>query len=180
MNERTNSCTRLKADPIPTALKKTEQIGTDAESSCQTLVRSLHSSNNRQPPTQGNQTMKKYELMMDDSVEFLTTDNYYKLYRVRALRDFGNVKCGDIGGYVESEANLSHQGNAWVGAAAQVYDNASISDDAIVYGWAKIFGNARICGDAMIDYGEVSGSTVVSCRAKPRIDNRPPPDHSHP
>ena len=42
---------------------------------------------------------KKYELIPDGS-----------LFRLRALRDFGDVKKGDIGGLVESEENLSHNG----------------------------------------------------------------------
>ena len=36
------------------------------------------------------------------------------LRRVIALRSFGNVISGDVGGYIESEKNLSHEGNAWV------------------------------------------------------------------
>lgn len=48
--------------------------------------------------------MKKYEILYDQSIEI----NGRKLYRIRALCDFGAVKAGDIGGYVESERNLSH------------------------------------------------------------------------
>lgn len=54
--------------------------------------------------------MKKYEILYDQSIEI----NGRKLYRIRALCDFGAVKAGDIGGYVESESNLIHEGNAWV------------------------------------------------------------------
>jgi hypothetical protein len=36
------------------------------------------------------------------------------LCQIQALRIFGDVKEGDFGGYVESEHNLSHSGNAWV------------------------------------------------------------------
>ena len=32
------------------------------------------------------------------------------LHRIRALRDFGDVKAGDLGGFIESEGNLSHDG----------------------------------------------------------------------
>ena len=48
------------------------------------------------------------------------------LYRIQALRDFGNVKEGDIGGYIESEKNLSQDGNAWVSGDARVYGDADI------------------------------------------------------
>lgn len=36
------------------------------------------------------------------------------LYRIKALKDFGIVKKGELGGWVEAEANLSVYGNAWV------------------------------------------------------------------
>ena len=37
----------------------------------------------------------KFELLLDDTVEYLGI----KLFRIRALNSFGNVKAGDIGGY---------------------------------------------------------------------------------
>lgn len=58
------------------------------------------------------------------------------LYRIEAIESFGPVKAGDKGGYIETEQNLSHTGNAWV------YGNAQVSGDAQVYG------NAQVPGDA--------------------------------
>ena len=43
-----------------------------------------------------------------------------KLYRIQALKDFARAKAGDIGGYIESESNLSQSGNAWVYGDARV------------------------------------------------------------
>ena len=59
--------------------------------------------------------MKKFELVTDMSISFLGR----KLFRIRALVDFttkwgDTIKAGDLGGYVEKEENLSHEGNAWV------------------------------------------------------------------
>ena len=65
--------------------------------------------------------MKKYRL-----TEETTKVGNRTLYRIQALRDFGNVKEGDIGGYIESEKNLSQDGNAWVSGDARVYGNADI------------------------------------------------------
>lgn len=31
------------------------------------------------------------------------------LYQIRALKDFGEVKAGDLGGYIEKESNLSQK-----------------------------------------------------------------------
>lgn len=65
-----------------------------------------------------------------------------KLFQIKALRSFGNVKAGELGGYVEKDENLSHDGNA------HVYGNADVSGDAQVYGNADVFGNARVSGNA--------------------------------
>jgi hypothetical protein len=132
---------------------------------------------------------KKYTLLRNDSVEFLDKDGYHTLFRVKAVRDFGCVKRGDRGGYIEREANLSHDGTAWVGGGAQAYGNALVCDDAIVNGYAKISGNARICGNAAIgEYERVGGNTVLSRPGyppddafikkgpnKPRTNRRPAP-----
>lgn len=49
-----------------------------------------------------------------------------KLFRIQALFDFGSVKKGDLGGWVESEENLSHSGDAWVYRGAKICGNAKI------------------------------------------------------
>ena len=54
--------------------------------------------------------MSKYKLT-DDTV---TLANGTVLHRIRALEDFGRVKAGDLGGYIQSEDNLSHEGDCWV------------------------------------------------------------------
>jgi hypothetical protein len=43
--------------------------------------------------------MKKYELLADDCLRV----GERTVYRIRALRDFGDVRRGDLGGYVESD-----------------------------------------------------------------------------
>lgn len=48
------------------------------------------------------------------------------MFRVKASISFGNVKEGELGGYIAKEGNLSHSGNAWV------YGDAEISGDAMV------------------------------------------------
>ena len=62
---------------------------------------------------------KKFELTTDTKIHFGR-----KLFRIKALASFGNVKAGDLGGYVESEENLSQNGNAWVCGNAEVCGNA--------------------------------------------------------
>ncbi len=97
--------------------------------------------------------MKKYELTEETVTVYGKT-----LYRIRAVRDFGSVKTGEFGGYIEKEENLSHFDNAWVCGDAWVFGNARVYDDAWVFGNARVyddawvFGNARVCGDAKV-YG---------------------------
>ena len=59
-----------------------------------------------------------------------------RLHRIRALRDFGGVEAGELGGFIEKEENLSHEENCWVYDNAAVYANARIYDDAVIYGYA--------------------------------------------
>ena len=100
---------------------------------------------------------KKFELTSNFKV-FLGR----KLFQIRALISFGDVKEGDLGGYVEKEENLSHGGNAWVYGNAKVYGNAWVYGNAEVYGDAKVHGNAWVYGDAEV-YGnaEVHGNAWV-------------------
>ena len=102
---------------------------------------------------------KKYEFTGETKDWFGTT-----LKRIRAARDFTlnngtKVVKGDLGGWIEKETNLSHEGSAWVSDNAKVYcnamvcDNASVSGDARVYGNARIYGDAKVCGNAVV-YGD--------------------------
>ena len=68
------------------------------------------------------------------------------LKRIRALRDFGGVKAGELGGWIESESNLSHSDNAWISDNAQVNGNARVSNNARVNGNAQVNSNARVYG----------------------------------
>jgi len=95
--------------------------------------------------------MKKFEL----TSEFITNIFGTKLFRIKALIEFGNVKAGELGGFVEKEENLSQDGNAWVYDNARVYGDACVCGDARVCGDACVCGDARVCGDA--GYATVHG-----------------------
>lgn len=100
--------------------------------------------------------MKKYKLTEETKhIGFAT------LYRICAIRDFADVKAGDLGGWIESEKNLSHEDNAWV------YDNARVSGNAIVCGNAWIYDGARVCGNAEVrDDAQVFGDALVCGNAR--------------
>lgn len=89
--------------------------------------------------------MKKYELTSERISHHGRT-----LFRIRALYDFHTVKKGELGGFVETEENLSHESRAWIGGEAKVYDKAKVFGEALVYDFAEVYGNAKVFA-----YGEV-------------------------
>lgn len=105
---------------------------------------------------------KKYELLTNKTIQV----DGHTLYRIRALRDVGIVKAGSIGGYVESEDNLSQFDNCWVYNDAKVYENASVYNNAEVCNQASVRGNARVYDEARVDSNAtVDGCAVVHGRA---------------
>ena len=112
--------------------------------------------------------MKKYELT-SETRDFLGRT----LYRIKALVSFGDVRAGDLGGWVEGEQNLGQDGNAWVYGNAMVSGNARVYGNAWVYGNAEVSGNARVSGNAWVSgnarvFGDawVYGNAMVSGNAR--------------
>ena len=112
----------------------------------------------------------KYKLLKKNFKDILGR----RVYQIRALKDFGDIKKGDLGGWIEKESNLSQEGNCWVLGDAKVYDDAKVSedarvsghacvsDDARVYGNAQVFGTAQVFGDACVsDDAQVFGNARV-------------------
>ena len=76
--------------------------------------------------------MKKYEFTGETKqIELLSRTA--TLHRIRAVVEFGFVKVGDLGGWIEKEENLSHVGKAWVCGDAEVWGNAKVCGDAEVF-----------------------------------------------
>lgn len=73
-----------------------------------------------------------------------------KVYRIKALKDFGTVKKGDLGGFVESENNLSHDGLCWLFDEAIAADNSRVVDDAVLYNNVIACDNCFICGKVLV------------------------------
>ena len=104
----------------------------------------------------------KYELT-DETIEVAG----HTLHRIRALRDFCDVKKGELGGFIESENNLSHGGDGWVFNDARIFENAKVFGDAWISGNAQVYGNARVEGNAHV-YGnaQVFGRAQVYGNAR--------------
>ena len=101
------------------------------------------------------------------------------LYRIRRIKD------GLVGGWIEKEENLSHEGdcfvydeavvygNGKVYGNAKVYNNAEVFGDATVFGYAEVYDYARVCGYTRIygnaevyDYATVYGYARIYCNAE--------------
>lgn len=95
--------------------------------------------------------MKKYEITNEQLVIGSTV-----LHRIK------NIATGKLGGWVENESNLSHEGTCWIAndakvcgnakvfGNAKVYEKAIVTENAIIHGNARIYGNAWIWGNAHI------------------------------
>jgi carbonic anhydrase/acetyltransferase-like protein (isoleucine patch superfamily) len=87
--------------------------------------------------------------------------------RIRRISD------GLVGGYIESENNLSHEGScfvyedALVFGEAQVFRNAEVRGEAVVFDRARVFESAIVYGQATI-YGDadIRGKTFVGGNAQ--------------
>lgn len=99
---------------------------------------------------------KKKEMRTISNQKYEITDmaheEYPFLHRIRALRDIcGEIRAGDIGGFVESESNLS----AEPGDCAWIFDDAIAAGDAYVDRDACLRGDAIACGSAYVSKGSV-------------------------
>ncbi|MDO4759938.1 MAG: hypothetical protein Q4A33_01395, partial [Candidatus Saccharibacteria bacterium] len=139
----------------------------------------------------------KYMFTDQEKVVRDNEGNRYTVHRIKALRDIPlhGVKEGDLGGWVETQDNLSQSGDdSWVADEAVVFDKADVRMEALVCGHARVFHFARVyCSAIVTDYAKVfgvdgekigdtefrhlwcptiTGSAIVSGRAKIYGSNR--------
>ena len=111
-------------------------------------------------------TMEKKYKLTDETINVCGK----KLFRIEALKDFGDVKNGDKGGFIEDEHNISHDGNSWVYDNACVYGNARVHGDAWVYGNAWVYGDAWVYDNVMV-YGNARVCDNVMVCGNAKIEN---------
>lgn len=92
--------------------------------------------------------MKKYEFTGETKIVAGVT-----LKRIRALIGFGDVVKGEVGGFIEDEKNLSHNGNAWVA------DNARVTDTTDY----MLIGSIGSRNDFTTFYKDIDGGISVKC-----------------
>lgn len=106
---------------------------------------------------------KKYTTVNGDWIEIIDSEHKkHILHRIRAIKDFDDVKAGDYGGYIESEENLNQYDNSWIYSdAVRISKNARAWGHSHIYGNAKLYNSAEVC-----DYGIVCGSSKIYENAK--------------
>jgi len=103
--------------------------------------------------------MRKYEIT-DIAHPYNPT-----LHRIKALIDIPGrgVKAGDLGGYIQSESNLSQDGDCWVTDNGYVSDNGRVTGNGWVTGNGKVTDNGRVTDNGWVTgNGRVTGNGTVS------------------
>ena len=79
---------------------------------------------------------------------------YPWLHRIRALRDIrDDVHAGDLGGFIESEQNLSMEDSCWLYDGAIVCEKARVAEQSTLRDGAMACGHALVSGDAQLSRG---------------------------
>lgn len=115
---------------------------------------------------------KKYKITQ------LSHPQYPWLHRIQALKTINEwVEAGELGGFVQSEQNLSQEGACWIyddaiccGEAvvkqdAELHDGAAAAGFSIITGDACMYGRAWAKGNCWIQSGEVKDDAVVAGEA---------------
>lgn len=107
---------------------------------------------------------------MNKKYEFTNFSIMYKGHRlrqIRLLRDCMGLTAGTLGGFIQSEQNLSHEGFCWVGGSAYVYGNARVAENARVGRNAQVFDDALVTGNTLVtDFAKVYGNAKIYERAQ--------------
>jgi UDP-3-O-[3-hydroxymyristoyl] glucosamine N-acyltransferase len=120
-----------------------------------------------------------------------------KVQRIQAVRSFGTIKQGTIGGFLEDDDNLSHYGNCWIADNAMasgesrvrqnallknrariddrviVSDSSTIQDGAVLHDDVFVYGNAVVGSQSFLaGTATVCGHTMVFCRPRYRCNGK--------
>ncbi len=125
---------------------------------------------------------KKYKITK------ISHPQYPWLHRIQALKTINErVEAGELGGFVQSEQNLSQEGTCWIyddaiccGEAvvkqdAELHDGAVAAGFSIITGDACMYDRAWAKGNCWIQSGEVKDDAVVAGEAVIKKDGKGSP-----
>lgn len=105
--------------------------------------------------------MKKYKILAS-TMRIHRGKPHYRIKALVDILEYG-IRKGDLGGWVNGEHNLSHEGNCWVANEATVTDSACVKDNAFICNKVEVMDNAIVSGDAYIsDNVVVADNAFVS------------------
>ena len=96
-----------------------------------------------------NNNEKKYELIP-------VLHPKVQIFQLKSLKDFSDVKKGDLGGYVHDENTLSHNGDCWI------YQESCVGNGCKVDGNSKISNGVTLLGDVLVEDTTINGRIVIS------------------
>lgn len=99
----------------------------------------------QEPETCAFSLQKKYE------ITDLTHPKYPWLHRIRSLVKVDErVPAGTLGGFIQSEGNLSQEGRCWIYDHAICCEDAEVNEDAGLFDGAMARGSALVTGNACL------------------------------
>lgn len=129
-------------------------------------------------PHKASDYMEKKFVLSDVTKEVIVNGDLILLRRIKACRDFSDVKKGEFGGWVEVMDNLSQNGDCWLYDDSMAIGQSKVSDNATLYGNSSVIGNSMVNGNAVMsnnsklsdnarlnDNAELKGSSVISGNA---------------
>ena len=105
----------------------------------------------------------KYSVLRSKRYCLPEVDREINGYTIKALRSFGNIKKGDVGGFIQTTKNLSTDplSKCWVGVDCAVIGDAKVVDDAKIKTGSIVSGNAVVS-----DYAVVCKDSTIGGSAK--------------
>ena len=129
-----------------------------------------------------------FTIQMKYKITQLSHPQYPWLHRIQALKTINErVGAGELGGFVQSEKNLSQEGACWIyddaigcGEAlvkqdTELHDGAVAAGFSIITGDACMYGRAWAKGNCWIQSGEVKDDAVAAGEAVIKKDGKGSP-----
>lgn len=120
--------------------------------------------------------VRKYKRLRKETISYIDANgvkNTAILQRIKAIWGIPahGVKAGEIGGYVSSRKDLSHDGNSWIGGDAIVINSLIVQNglvtgnavviDSVVGGSSIVAGNAKIEASVLNENSKVKDEAVI-------------------
>lgn len=109
----------------------------------------------------------KYQILTNDYIQFKhpISGLPIKLFRIISLKNFISqvieIKHGEIGGFIQSEKNLSQDDTSWIMNSAKVFD-AAVLVDSRIRDDVRIFGNAYVEDSVASNRVRIFGNCTIN------------------